>query len=60
MGIIEEVQLTYIKGLIVDLDQEKVKLVEARFGAFVDFCDTDELEAIGTLIIARFAIEKAK
>lgn len=58
MGAIEEVQLIYIKGLMVDLDQEKIKLVEDKFNAFVDFIKTDEeLEAIGLLILAKFGIE---
>jgi hypothetical protein len=59
MGALEETQLTYIKGLLVDLDQDKIKEVEDKFQVFLSFIQQDEeREAIGTLILARWGIEQ--
>lgn len=59
MSSIKEVQLTYIKGLMCDLDQKKVAEVEDKFSLFTAFIRSeDELEAIGNLVIAKYAIEQ--
>ena len=55
----EQVQLTYIKGLMVDMDKDKIKEVEDKFQAFLSYIEKDEeCGLIGGLVVARWAINQ--
>jgi len=55
---VEQTQLVYIKGLMSDMDADKIREVEDKFQAFLSYIDKDEeREAIGMLVLARWGIQ---